>query len=167
MTSTTEQNDDEEMSILKIRGAWAVDFPFQVPGESLCFPPVTLHWNIDREKAVGEELSHPALLPQKLVLPGVFQISTEKWHYLQDILPQDIKVMELGSPDQTLSSPSSAYFWIVRTSEQADADFVWAGQAGIHARKKRSPVSLLFIASSWAVSLLPVPELPAVTDVSP
>lgn len=40
-----------------------------------------------------------------------------------------------------------------------------AGQEGVHEREKISPVPLLFIAGSRAVSLLPVPQLPAVTDV--
>lgn len=56
----------------------------------------------------------------------------------------------------------------MRASEQADTrseGFVQAGQAGVHERKKISPVPLLFIASSQAVSLLPVPKLPAATDV--
>lgn len=61
----------------------------------------------------------------------------------------------------------SSLFWIMRASEQADTGFkgfVQAGQAGVYKREKISSVPLLFIASSQAVSLLPVTKLPAVTD---
>lgn len=150
-------------------GCWlSISGTERVPVFRPCNTSMLCCWNVDREKGEGEELSHPVLLPQTPAFPWIFQLSTEEQHYLQDILLEGIKVtvVELSWTDPFPSI--SSLFWIMRASEQADTGFkgfVQAGQAGVYKREKISSVPLLFIASSQAVSLLPVTKLPAATDV--
>lgn len=89
-------------------------------------------WNVDWEKGGGEDLSHLLPLPQTRAFPWVFQLTTEEWHCVQDILPRVLKLWS-GSPGQTLLPPSPAFFesWEHQSRlVQGSEGFVWAGQAG-------------------------------------
>lgn len=77
---------------------------------------------------------HPVPLPQTRAFPWVFQLNAEEWHYLQDILPQDIKVRVVVL---SWTNPFTSISWCKlggRASAQPDPGskgFVRAGQAGV------------------------------------